>query len=53
MVSTPHLSRASMNHFLQPLQKKLIEARLRTASQRNYEACGFRAAYPKLELARG
>lgn len=54
----------------QGLQKKLIEARLRTAaelgcdvacagtapataSQRNYEACGFRAAYPKLELARG
>lgn len=24
-----------------------------TASQRSYEACGFRAAYPKLELARG
>lgn len=24
-----------------------------TASQRTYEACGFRAAYPKLELARG
>jgi GNAT superfamily N-acetyltransferase len=52
------------------LQRKLIEARLRTAlelgcdvacagtapstaSQRSYEACGFRAAYPKLELARG
>ena len=24
-----------------------------TASQRSYEACGFRVAYPKLELARG
>jgi len=24
-----------------------------TASQRSYEACGFRAAYPKLEMARG
>ncbi len=24
-----------------------------TASQRSYEACGFRAAYPKLELSRG
>ncbi len=24
-----------------------------TASQRSYEGCGFRAAYPKLELARG
>ncbi len=24
-----------------------------TASQRSYEACGFRAAYPKVELARG
>ena len=24
-----------------------------TASQRSYEACGFRAAYPKVEMARG
>jgi GNAT superfamily N-acetyltransferase len=24
-----------------------------TASQRSYEACGFHAAYPKVEMARG
>lgn len=48
------------------LQKALIGARLAhaaahgcdlacasTASQRSYEACGFRVAYPKLELALG
>jgi GNAT superfamily N-acetyltransferase len=24
-----------------------------TASQRSYEACGFRVAYPKVEMAKG
>ncbi len=47
------------------IQARLAHARVRgcdlacastapgTASQRSYEACGFRVAYPKVEMARG